>query len=95
MDLPTIRTEIEHMRRQILRQRKEILDLQRAGIPTAPAEELLARMLAKVDGLCSERDCLARESRRKYPGTSKVINGPIEGRFRRDGVSAHSLLSQR
>jgi hypothetical protein len=40
-----IRSEIEHMRRQILRQRKEIQDLQRAGIPTKSAEELLGLML--------------------------------------------------
>jgi hypothetical protein len=33
------------MRRQILRQRKEIQDLQRAGIPTKSAEELLGLML--------------------------------------------------
>jgi hypothetical protein len=79
---PAIRNEIEHMRRQILRQRKEIRDLQRAGISTKSAEELLTRMLAKVDGLCSERDRLIGEQRRKYPGTNKVINGPIERRFR-------------
>ena len=82
MDLNFIRGEIEHMRRQILRQRKEIRDLQRAGIPTNSAEELLTRMLAKVDGLCGERDRLIGEQRRKYPGTNKVINGPIERRFR-------------
>ena len=52
MDLSFIRGEIEHMRRQILRQRKEIRDLQRAGIPTLAAEELLGRMQGKVDGLC-------------------------------------------
>ena len=69
-------------RRQILRQRKEIRDLQRAGIPTKSADELLERMLAKVDGLCVERDRLVGERRRKYPGTNKVINGPIERRFR-------------
>jgi hypothetical protein len=34
MELNFIRGEIEHMRRQMLRQRKEILALQRAGIPT-------------------------------------------------------------
>jgi hypothetical protein len=82
MDLSVIRGEIEHMRRQILRQRKEIQDLQRAGISTLAAEELLGRMLAKVDGLCAERDRLIGEQRRKYPGTNKVINGPIERRFR-------------
>jgi hypothetical protein len=82
MDLNSIRSEIEHMRRQILRQRKEIQALQRAGIPTKSAEELLGRMEAKVDGLCIERDRQVREQRIKYPGTNKVINGPIERRFR-------------
>jgi hypothetical protein len=82
MGLDAIRNEIEHMRRQILRQRKEIRDLQRAGIPTKSADELLERMLAKVDGLCVERDRLVGEQRRKYPGTNKVITGPIERRFR-------------
>jgi len=80
--LTDIRAEIEHMRRQILRQRREIRDLQRAGIPTKSAEELLGRMLAKVDELCVERDRQLGEQRQKYPGTNKVINGPIERRFR-------------
>jgi hypothetical protein len=82
MDLRVIRAEIDQMRRQILRQRKEIQDLQRAGISTTSAEGLLGRMQAKVDGLCAERDRLIGEQRRKYPGTNKVINGPIERRFR-------------
>jgi hypothetical protein len=82
VDLQTVRAEVEHMRRRILRQRREIQDLQRAGIPTKSAEELLERMLAKVDGLCGERDRLVGEQRRKYLGTNKVINGPIERRFR-------------
>ena len=82
MQLTAVRTEIEHMRRQILRQRKEIGDLQRAGIPTKSAEELLTRMLSKVDDLCAERDRQVGEQRRKYPGTNKVINGRIERRFR-------------
>jgi len=82
MNTDHIRSEIEQMRRQILRQRKEIRDLQRAGIPTKSAEELLERMLAKVDWLCAERDRQVGEQRRKYPGTDKVINGPTERRFR-------------
>jgi len=82
MELSAARAEIEHMRRQVLRQRKEIRDLQRAGISTVSAEELLGRMQTKVDGLCVERDRLVGEQRRKYPGTNKVINGPIERRFR-------------
>ena len=77
-----IRSEIEHMRRQIQRQRKEIQNLQRTGIHTQSAEELLERMLAKVDGLCAERDRQVGEHRRKYPGTDKVINGPTERRLR-------------
>ncbi|MBC9980102.1 hypothetical protein [Bradyrhizobium campsiandrae] len=54
--LEYIRSEIEHMRTQISRQRKEILQLQRAGIGTASAEALLSRMQAKVDDLVSLRD---------------------------------------
>lgn len=81
-DLHCIRGEIERMRRQILRQRKEIKDLQRAGIPTTPAEELLERMQAKVDGLCAQRDRQCKEQKIKYPGTDKAINGPKERRFR-------------
>jgi hypothetical protein len=82
MDIPQLRTEIENRRRQIERQWREIRDLQRAGRSTGSAEELLARMLAKIDELCAERDRQVGEGRRKYPGTNKAINGPIERRFR-------------
>ena len=61
MDLDHVRSEIEHMRVQLGRQRKEILQLQRAGISTASAELLLERMLAKIEGLCDERDRLKKE----------------------------------
>ena len=46
------------------------------------AEIELVRMQAKVDGLCEERDRLVGDQRRKYPGTDKVTNEPIERRFR-------------
>jgi hypothetical protein len=82
MQLSAIRADIEQRRQRIFRQRKEIQELQRAGISTKSAEELLARMLAKVDELCAERERLVGEERRKYPGTNKVINGPTERRFR-------------
>jgi hypothetical protein len=59
-DLEFVRREIEHMRVQVGRQRKEILLLQRAGISTASAELLLARMHTKIDGLCAERDRLKK-----------------------------------
>jgi hypothetical protein len=82
MQLIDIRAEIEHMRRQILRQRNQIQQLQREGIPTRSEEELLVRMQGKVDELVAERDRLVGERRRKYPGINKAINGPIERRFR-------------
>jgi hypothetical protein len=63
MQLSAIRAEIEYMRRQIHRQRKDIRSLERAGISTKSAEELLARMLAKVDELCAERDGLVGQYR--------------------------------
>jgi hypothetical protein len=63
MQLSTVRSEIEHMRRQIHRQRREIRDLQRAGIPTGSAEELLARTQAKVDELSAKCDELVGQCR--------------------------------
>jgi hypothetical protein len=62
MQLETIRGEIERMRAQVGRQRKEILQLQRAGIPTGSAEALLQRMLDRIDALCIERDRLKKET---------------------------------
>jgi hypothetical protein len=57
-DIDFIRAEIERRRAQVGRQRREILALQRAGIPTTSAEALLERMLDKIDELCAERDRL-------------------------------------
>jgi hypothetical protein len=48
-DIDFIRNEVERMRVQVGRQRREILRLQRAGIPTVLAETLLQRMLDKID----------------------------------------------
>jgi len=81
-DLQYLRGEIEHMRRQLHRQRRDTKDLQHAGIPSRSAEELLERMLAKVDSLCAERNRQFKEQGIKYPGTNKAIKGPIERRFR-------------
>jgi hypothetical protein len=66
-----VQKEIERMRVQL--QRREIMQLQRAGIPTASAETLLQRMLNKIDGLCAERDRLKKEQ----PGHNrgKVLGG--------------------
>ena len=72
-DLEYVRGEIEHMRVQVGRQRKQILQLQRAGISTASAELLLGRMHAKIDDLCAERERLKKEE----GGTTKgrVLGG--------------------
>jgi hypothetical protein len=67
--LEYLRSEIEHMRTQISRQRKEILQLQRAGLGTASAETLLARMQDRVEQMCLQRD----EMKRADPG-------PVRGR---------------
>ena len=72
-DIDFIRTELERMRNQVARQRKEILQLQRAGIPTASAETLLQRMLDKVDSLCAQREKLKAEQ--KHPMKGKVLGG--------------------
>jgi hypothetical protein len=60
-DIEFIRGEIERMRAQVGRQRREILQLHRAGVSTASAETLLQRMLDKIDALCAERDRLKKE----------------------------------
>ena len=73
MAIDHVRSEIEHMRVQVGRQRKEILQLQRAGISTASAELLLTRMLAKIDDLCAERDRLKKEE--SGPTKVRVLGG--------------------
>ena len=73
MGIEHVRSEIEHMRVQVGRQRKEILQLQRAGISTASAELLLTRMLAKIDDLCAERDRLKAEQ--GGPTKGRVLGG--------------------
>jgi hypothetical protein len=59
--LDYLRAEIERMRYQLSRQRKEIRLLEKAGISTLPAEALLARMTVKIENLCAERDKLRQE----------------------------------
>ena len=73
MGLDHVRSEIEHMRLQVGRQRKEILQLQRAGLSTAAAELLLGRMHAKIDDLCAERERLKREQ--GGPTKGRVLGG--------------------
>jgi hypothetical protein len=72
-DLDFVRREIEYMRVQVGRQRRDILRLHRAEISTVAAELLLQRMLAKIEGLCAERDRL----KKKLPGPTagKALGG--------------------
>ena len=72
-DIEFLRSEIERMRYQVQRQRGEILQLQRAGIPTTSAEALLDRMLNRIDGLCAERDRLKKEQPGHHKG--RVLGG--------------------
>ncbi|QHO78318.1 hypothetical protein ACH79_42760 [Bradyrhizobium sp. CCBAU 051011] len=73
MGLDHVRSEIEQMRVQVGRQRKEILQLQRAGISTASAELLLQRMLGRIEDLCAERDRLRKEQ--GGPTKGRVLGG--------------------
>jgi hypothetical protein len=66
------------MRVQVGRQRKGILQLQRAGISTASVELLLGWMLAKIEGFCDERDRLKKEQ--DGPMKGRVLAGVGDGR---------------
>jgi hypothetical protein len=83
-DLDYTRAEIEHMRVQVGRQRKEILHLQRAGIPTSSAEALLEQMLSKLDGLVEQRERLKQEAKLKapsYPSGKRILGTPAHRRM--------------
>ena len=67
-DIEFIEGEIERMRSQVLRQRNEITQLQRAGISTTSADALLGRMLKKTADLRAERNSLKKEQPRKMLG---------------------------
>ncbi len=73
--LEFLRSEIERMRVQVSRQRKEIVQLQRAGIPTSSAEALLQRMLDKIDALCADRDRMKPRYRSRRVRFSEAGNG--------------------
>jgi hypothetical protein len=73
MQLDSLRSAIERMRVQVHRQRGEIRQLQRAGIPTASAEALLERMLNQIDDMCAERARLKKEQ--PGPMKGRVLGG--------------------
>ena len=59
---------IDVIRNRVNRQRAEITQVRQAGISTTSAEELLGRMLNKIDDLCAERERLKRKQPAKVPG---------------------------
>jgi hypothetical protein len=65
--LDWVRNEITRMREHIRAQEREIRMLQRAGISTASAELLLARMRAKVEDLRREREALRKAVQSQLP----------------------------
>jgi hypothetical protein len=67
-DIEFVRGEIARLRLQVLLQRREITQLQGAGIPSASAEALLERMLNKIADLCAERDRLKQKQPRALRG---------------------------
>jgi hypothetical protein len=73
MTLDSLRRDIEYRTRQIGRQKRDIAKLKALGIDTLSAEELLARMTARIEQLRAERNSLRRQ--KTYPGSSKVIRG--------------------
>lgn len=73
MGLEHIRSEIELTRVEVGKQRREILELQRAGISSAAAEALLQRMLDKIDALCAERDRIKLE---QSGHKGKIVGSP-------------------
>jgi hypothetical protein len=97
MRLDHLRSEISFMRLQVSRQRKEILQLQRAGIPTASAEALLQRMLDKIDGLCAERDRLKNYRNRRAgsweDGSGEVLPRRSQSATLHQGVGRSPPLS--
>lgn len=82
-DLEFIRGQIEHMRVQVGRQRKEILTLQRAGIPAASAEACWSGCSTKSTGCVSS----ATSSRRKCRSPSH--------RFLEGGTGSWTVLRSR
>jgi hypothetical protein len=76
MNLEDTRREIARMRTQVQRQRKDIQSLEKVGISTKSAHELLERMQFKIDQLCADRDRMVGEKRVKYAGTERAIRGP-------------------
>lgn len=58
--LDLIRHEIDHMRLQVGRHRREMSRLQQAGLDVASTEALVGRIQAKIQELCAQRNRLRK-----------------------------------
>lgn len=65
--LDRIRHELDHMRVQVGRHRREASRLRHAGIDSGATEALIGKIQAKIQELCSERD----ELRKIQPSPTK------------------------
>src|SRR5260370_42705537 len=83
MELQAVRAEIEHMRRQVLRQRREIQDLQKAGIAEQIGELALdvTERLQAVEPLAIASPILS----------ASVYGGPILSA----GVPCNAIVAQK
>lgn len=58
--LDRIRNEIDHLRVQVGRHRREVSRLRHSGIDVGATEALIGKIQAKIQELCSERDALRK-----------------------------------
>lgn len=65
--LTFVRAEIERMRLQVSRQKKDIRQLEEAEIGTDSALALLKRMTDRIEKLCAARDRLMAEEKQTGP----------------------------
>jgi hypothetical protein len=72
-DIDAIRAEIERGRKLVDRQRRDIFTLKQAGRPTADAELVLSRQVARLDDLVGERNRL--KAAEAPPARRRVLGG--------------------
>jgi hypothetical protein len=72
-DLASVRAEIDRARKLVDRQRRDIIALRRASISAADAELVLARQLARLDGLIGDRNRLM--AAQPGPTQGKLLGG--------------------
>lgn len=69
--LELIRADLDRMRLQVSRHRREIVRLRSVGLSVAPAEALVQKMQAEIEEMCVKRDKL----RKNMPHPTKGRTG--------------------